>query len=364
MILHIYFARKFLMTFLATLGIFCAILILADLIEQISRFSSEAFTFKDALRLTLLNVPSLLYRIFPLIMILSTLALFLGLARTSELVVTRASGRSALRSVLAPVVVAGCFGAIAVAVLNPMVAATSKQYELQSNHFASDDTNVLSISQEGLWLRQGNRNGQTVIRASHANLDGTQLHDVTFITFSPGEGPTERIEAQSAELNPGFWRLMDAKQWSFTAKNPESGARLHQQLDIPTDLTQAGIRDSFGTPSAIPIWDLPQFIESLEAAGFSARQHRMWFQMELALPLFLVSMVLIGAAFTLRHTRFGRTGAMVLGAVLTGFTLFFIRNFAQILGENGQLPILLAAWTPPLAAVGLALGLLLHLEDG
>ena len=62
--------------------------------------------------------------------------------------------------------------------------------------------------------------------------------------------------------------------------------------------------------------------------------------MELALPLFLLSMVLIGAAFTLRHTRFGRTGLMVLVALLTGFTLFFIRNFAQILGENGQLPIL------------------------
>ncbi len=47
-----------------------------------------------------------------------------------------------------------------------------------------------------------------------------------------------------------------------------------------------------------------------------------------------------------------------------GFTLYFIRNFAQILGENGQIPVLLAAWGPPVAAVLLPLGLLLHLEDG
>ena len=55
---------------------------------------------------------------------------------------------------------------------------------------------------------------------------------------------------------------------------------------------------------------------------------------------------------------------MVLMAIRLGFTLYFIRNFAQILGESGQIPVLLAAWGPPVAAVLLPLGLILHLEDG
>jgi lipopolysaccharide export system permease protein len=66
----------------------------------------------------------------------------------------------------------------------------------------------------------------------------------------------------------------------------------------------------------------------------------------------------------MRHTRFGGTGTAVLTAVLLGFVLYFIRSFAQILGENGQIPILLAAWAPPIAAIFLALGMLLHAEDG
>ena len=86
--------------------------------------------------------------------------------------------------------------------------------------------------------------------------------------------------------------------------------------------------------------------------------------MELALPLLLTAMVLVAAGFCMRHTRFGKTGQMVLYALLAGFFLFFLRNFAQVLGENGQIPILVAAWVPPLAAALLALSLLLHLEDG
>jgi lipopolysaccharide export system permease protein len=75
-------------------------------------------------------------------------------------------------------------------------------------------------------------------------------------------------------------------------------------------------------------------------------------------------MVLIGAAFTMRHSRMGGTGIAVLSAVLLGFSLYYVRNFAQILGENGQLNPLAAAWVPPLASVLLALGLILHREDG
>jgi lipopolysaccharide export system permease protein len=66
----------------------------------------------------------------------------------------------------------------------------------------------------------------------------------------------------------------------------------------------------------------------------------------------------------MRHTRFGRTGQMVMAALGMGFGIYFIRNFAQILGENGQIPVVLAAWSPPVAAILLSLGLLLHLEDG
>ena len=60
--------------------------------------------------------------------------------------------------------------------------------------------------------------------------------------------------------------------------------------------------------------------------------------MELALPVFLAAMVLIGAVFTLRHRRAGRTGLMVLMAVLVSFGVYFLRNFAQVLGESGEIP--------------------------
>ena len=166
-------------------------------------------------------------------------------------------------------------------------------------------------------------------------------------------------------LAPGQWRLTDAKVRQFgPSVNAEQTATAEPAMAVPSDLTVDRIRNSFGEPSAIAIWDLPAFIADLERAGFSARKHLVWLQMELAMPLLLAAMVLVGAGFTMRHARFGRTGLMVLLAMASGFAIFFLRNFAQVLGENGQIPVLLAAWSPPVAATLLALSLLLHLEDG
>ena len=76
------------------------------------------------------------------------------------------------------------------------------------------------------------------------------------------------------------------------------------------------------------------------------------------------AMVLVAAGFTMRHARFGGTGILVLLSLMGGFAIFFLRNFAQVLGENGQVPVVVAAWAPPVAAALLALTLLLHLEEG
>ncbi|MDH5798426.1 MAG: LptF/LptG family permease, partial [Paracoccaceae bacterium] len=185
------------------------------------------------------------------------------------------------------------------------------------------------------------------------------------IAFSNDGLPRLRQDAKQARLSDGTWIMQDVKQWDFeNNRNPEQAALLFDELTIPSDLTADEIRDGFGVPSTVPIWELPAFIDRLERAGFSALRHRVWLSMELSLPVMLAAMVMMGAVFTMRHTRLGRTGVMVLLSLLLGFSIYFLRNFAQILGESGQIPVNLAAWAPPVAAILLSLGMLLHLEDG
>ncbi|NNE51372.1 MAG: LPS export ABC transporter permease LptG [Sulfitobacter sp.] len=365
MILHLYFARRFAMTFVLITTVLFALVVLIDAVEQARRFGSLDLGWQRIVALTLLSAPETINLILPLIMILATVALFISLARSSELVVTRAAGRSALRALVAPVCVALIIGVLAVTMLNPIVAATSNRYLELSESYSAGGGATFSISDEGLWLRQGSAEGQTVIRALRSNADASEFYDVTFLTYDRKNGPIRRIETASASLVEGEWSLKGVKSWPLDPGiNSEGKSETYESLTLPSSLTLDRIRESIGEPAVVSIYALPTFIRQLEQAGFSPRRHKVWLQTEFARPVFLVAMVLVASAFTMRHTRFGGTGVAVLTAVLLGFGLYFIRSFAQILGENGQIPILLAAWAPPAAAILLALGLLLHVEDG
>ncbi len=368
MTLDLYYARRFLQWFVIISGMLMTLVILIDLSEHLRRFSGDDIRFGRLLALTLLNAPATFDEFLPLIMILTTIVLFVGLARSSELVVTRAVGRSGMRALLPPVVVTLIIGALAVSTLNPIVAATTNKYKtLSETYRQSSGTATVSLGREGLWLRQGGATGPSVIHAANYRSDSDliNLFDVTILTYTQDGAPIRRTAADEAKLDGNEWVLRNAKVWPLSPGiNPERSSMRYNELRLATTLTDAQIRESLDSSEGISIYELPKTVSALEQAGFSTTRFRVWFQGELARPLFLVAMVLVGASFTMRHVRMGGTGFAVLASIILGFVLYFMNNFAQILGENGQIPVALAAWAPPVASIFLTMGLLLHAEDG
>ena len=348
MTLGLYLVRRLAGTFGLIALVFFGMLLLFETVELLRRFGGTEAGLGQILSLAVLRVPATFYQILPLLVILASMATFLGLARSSELVVMRAAGRSAMRMLREPFVAMMLFGALAVAALNPLVATASRAYHdrLSALQFPDLQTQI-SLQGSAVWMRQGDASGQTVIRAQAIEPDGLGFEGVSYLVFDRDSGlPLRRIEAARARLEPGVWHLDAVKLWDLQAPNPERAALTLDRLDMPSDLTGERIR------------------ESLARAGLSSRPHRAQFMAELAQPLLFGAMLLVGAVLCFRHVRAGGAGMRILATVLAGFLLFFLRNFAQILGENGQIPLWLAIYTPPVASMMLALGVLLHLEDG
>ena len=141
-----------------------------------------------------------------------------------------------------------------------------------------------------------------------------------------------------------------------------------QQLEteywLATDLTLAGIQDSFAPPETMSFWDLPDFIRTIEAAGFPGHRHRLHFYALIASPILLTSMILIAASFMLRINRRTGTSAAVLGGIMCSFMLYFMTDIIHALGLSASIPIPLAAWTPAGVSLLIGLAMLFHLEDG
>lgn len=363
MILARYFLRRLLVTAAMVSGVFLGMILLLDMVEQLRRLSTLDAGFGAALRLSILNAPEAFYEIAPLVMMLAALWLGLTWSRNSEFVVIRATGRSVPRLMAGPALVLLLASIGFMAVMNPLVASSAREYQRSLNALQGGTGLVAALSGDDIWLRQADARGQTVIHAPRAEDTGTVLFDASFLVFHPERGLSVRLRAARADLRPGAWHLQQVKQWRLSDLNPEAEAVTLPSLAVPTDLTPEKIRDSFAQVRTIPLFQLPGFIAALERAGFSALEHRMRLQMQLALPVLLTGMMLLALALSIHHARAGGAGIRALMTILSGFTLFFLRNFAQVLGETGQIPIALAAWGLPLVTLLLAMGVMLNLEE-
>ena len=308
----------------------------------------------------------MLYQVFPLVLMLASLVTFLRFARTSELVVMRAAGISALRLIAVPVVAALLLGVGFVAVVNPFVAASIKRGQAMVDDFDRDGGEPPRLLARGGLAAPG--------RSRRADGDPGGAHQRRRNAADRGQDAPLRHRRHALFPHRGAGgaadhRRLDPRPTRASGSSQDDGSfsltsAARGRIDLPTTLTSEEILESFAPPETVGFWDLGRFISQMEESGFSGQRHRLFLQSELAKPALFAAMVLIGAAFALRPTRFGQTGVMILLAVLAGFALYFLKDFAESLGGRGQIPLMVAAWTPPVAAILLAVSLLLHLEDG
>ncbi|MCF6271668.1 MAG: LPS export ABC transporter permease LptG [Rhodobacteraceae bacterium] len=361
-----YILVKFLLNlFKVQLGFLLLVLVI-DGVEQAQFLARYDVPGADTLRLIALRTPQFLMMIFPLVLMLASLSTFVGLSRSSELVVIRASGQSALRLLVIPVGATLIIGALLTAVFNPIVAATIQRSDALLAKYNIGGQSLVSLGSNGIWLRQGSKDAQFVIQADRTSFNGSILYNLNLFEFTLDGVLTRRISAQSARLADGLWLMRNGTEWRFdyTSGGSPLSTDTFTTRTQETTLTSQEILEKFASPEAVSIWELPQLINRLNEAGFSSQRQRLFLQSELARPILLVAMVLIGAGFSMRHARFGQTGIMVLIAVFSAFLLYALKSVAESLGAAYEIPIELAAWGPPMAGILLTMGLLLHLEDG
>ncbi|MDI1346328.1 MAG: LPS export ABC transporter permease LptG [Pseudolabrys sp.] len=355
-----YFGLRFLNSVLLVfIGIFVLVALL-DYIELMRR-ASDLPNVSAVLvaKTSLYRVPQVTERILPFCVLIGAMSCYLNFSRRLELVVARAAGMSAWQFVSPALVVAFLFGVFATTVYNPVSAVLQERSKRFAAELFGEDAAGLRGGGGPFWASQRNEDGQAIINAKSSRDQGVSLAGVTAFTFDQAGRFKQRIESRAAVLEPGVWRLKDARVYEARAL----------PLDLPefslkTNLTPEQVRERFATPETVPFWELPLYIKIAEHAGLVAAGYRLQFQKLLARPFFLAAMVLLAAAVSLRFFRFGGVQKMVLSGVAAGFLLYILQKVTEDLSKAELMHPVAAAWLPVVAGGLTGFIALLYQEDG
>lgn len=357
-----YILKKNLIYLSAVLLLLSSVIFLFDFIELLRISSSSNLKISLVFKLALMKNYAGLAKTLPFTFIISTLLTYINLTKSFELVVARSSGMSVWQFIAPSLLVALGFGLLLILVFNPLGAAMLKQYEkIEAIHLKGHES-LLSVSSNGLWLRDYNKS-EGKIRIIHAlrlSQESKEFFEVTVFVLDANYRFIERIDADRMQLN-------DKKQWNlFSAivtdiKYKQTSV---EEMHINTKIAFLQIQESLVSPETISIYHLPSFINATQASGLSTIKHTNYFYKILLSPFLYASMVLISINFATSLPRSGKIGLSLFSGLMFGFLLYFISDIINAVGLSGRIPIFIAAASPTIICLSIGGYLTLHYEDG
>jgi lipopolysaccharide export system permease protein len=353
-----YFARKIFGMVVVVFALCVVLVFLIDFVEMMREAAKTDVPTGFVALITLLRLPAFAELTIPFAVLIGTISAFLMLSRSSELVVVRASGVSVWQFVRPALFVALLVGVFAVGVYNP-VAAFAKQsaQRMFADNFAAK--RVADGSDTSSWIRQDGPDGPSIVYARASADRGTRLAGLTLLQFDPNQKFIERIEADKAILQHGYWELENA-QISSSGARPQ----FYRKYIVSTYLNAEQVKESVDTVDGVSFWELPGFIEFADKAGLETTAYKLHYNQLLARPFLMICMVLLAATCALKPFRFGKIQNMVIAGLSAGFAFFVLVELSRKLGMSGYITAGVAAWAPIAITSLLAITVLLHQEDG
>lgn len=358
--LETYILQSCVSMFSAALMVVAGLIFLVDYIGISKTVSARTdLTGVDIIVLILEKSPASILALLPFAFLFGSIFAFVNLNRRSELIAMRAAGVSAWRFVTPAAVMAFAFGVLTIAVLSPVASVLQDRYEAVAN--ADSDTPAAQNS--GFYMRQGDTQKQTVIRADKVDVNSARLKNATFWIYAidPKGIPVflSRVDAEDAILRTGNWQLHNA--WEA---NPGHPALYYDNLSISSTLDPQHAFRKYVSSQSVPFWQLPELIHRNSIAGSPTTSYRLKLHQLLSTPLMFAAMSMLGAVFSLRLMRLGGLTKLVVSGVSLGFAVFFVNQLFSSMGKADLIPVSLAGWSPPVLAMLTAMTLLVYTEDG
>ena len=146
---------------------FLALGIILNIFEEVNFFKDHAIGFLLPLSLTFLKVPSMIYKIFPFIFLISSVILFLKFIRSEEIIALKIAGVSNFRIIIFPALISLIFGIFIVTGINTVTSKLTYKYLDIKNNYTKDNDYLAALTENGIWIKDKIEGNTNIIRAKN-----------------------------------------------------------------------------------------------------------------------------------------------------------------------------------------------------
>ena len=334
-----YLIKELLIKVLQVTLVFFVLGFIMGILEELSFFSELEVNYYYPFFLVLLNLPSLIYELFPFIILLSVQLLMIKIIENGELITFKNSGLSNVKILKLISLTSFFIGLFVITIFYNFSASLKFEYLDIKKNYTDDDKYLASITENGLWIKDEIDNKINFINSKKIGLNS--LIDVEIVQLDKNFDYVNNIASKKINIKNNLWIIENA-----TIINKDNSVKRIQNYKFKSNFNFDKINNLYSNLSSITIWGLFDLKKDYKFVNYSTVEIEYHLQRILSYPIFLTIMSILSIVLMM-NIKFQKSKIIfiVLG-ILLSVTIYYINYFFGIIGKNERIPLIVALWIP------------------
>ncbi len=347
-ILFQYLLSNFFKTILKVILVFYSFGIILNLFEEIEFFKNLNTEILLPITLTALYIPSLIIKLLPFIIFISSMWFLLHLRNSRDLLALKVFGYSNFKIFFILALTSFVFGWLILFTINPITSAMMKYYEQTKSKYSRDIDHLVSINKNGLWIKENTSLGHRIISADKTR--NNILQNVTIFNLDENYNLTSKVYSKTADISENEWKLNKVKIYTY-----EKGILDEKFIEdhfILTEYNYKKITSLFRNFDTMSFLDLIINYKDLQNKGYNKAYLDQNLNAMLSLPFFLFIMTALASTLTMNTLKQSNNFTFLIVGLIACVAIYYFKDLSLALGQTNRISLGLAAWIP-VVAIGL-----------
>ncbi len=328
----------FFKSFLYVVFIVLSLVFIINLLTELEFFRDINVGIFFTLYLSLINSPSMIFEIFPFILLITTQLFFIKLFNNDEIKIFKYSGLKNSKILIVICLFTLLIGFTAISIFYNASSNLKNFYlELKSN-YTEDGKYLAVINKNGLWIRD--KVDDSILIVNSSKIDENFLID-TFITeFDTDYKVIRNIKSKKIDIKNNEWIVYNPEIYIKNSK---------KELDkiiIYSNFNDKRINSLFSNLSSLSFLELIELKNNYKSLNYSTIDIDVQIHKIISYPLYLLVMTILSSVIMLNSKKYKSNTLKISLGLFLCVIIYYFNNLFNVLGTTGKINHIFSVWIP------------------
>ena len=317
-----------------------SLVFLLNILTELEFFKDIKIGISYTLFLSLLNSPSLIFEMFPFILLISIQLFFIKIYDHKEIEIFKYSGLKNSKILFILGLLTLFTGLLVSTVFYNLSSNLKNLYlEIKSN-YTIDGKYLAVITKNGLWIKD--KINDKILITNSSYIEGNYLIE-NFITEFDNEFKVIRnIQSKKIDISKNKWIIEEAKVYKYNNYDDI------EKLKLETNFNSERIQSLYSNLSALSLIELYELRNNYKKLNYSIIDIDLHLIKIFAYPLFLLLITLFASSIMLTTKEIKSTTIKILIGLFFSVIIYYLNNFSYVLGSTEKISLFLSVISPML----------------